>query len=78
MSDENLVTWDPEIMFGKPVVTGTRVTVQSVVERVAAGESVAQIAESHPLLTEEGVRAAIGYAARVLRLDEVYAPSRPA
>jgi uncharacterized protein (DUF433 family) len=63
---------DPKIMLGKPVIEGTRVTVQSVVDRLAAGETIENIAESHPGLTEEKVRTALKYAARVLDLDEVH------
>ena len=59
MEQEEHIVVDPNVMLGKPVVSGTRVTVQSVVERIAAGESVADIVESHPALTEESVRAAL-------------------
>jgi uncharacterized protein (DUF433 family) len=45
------------------VIAGTRVTVQSVVERIAAGESVPDIVDSHPALTDDNVRAALRYAA---------------
>jgi uncharacterized protein (DUF433 family) len=63
---------DPHIMLGKPVIEGTRVTVQSVLERLAAGERIEEIAGSHPELSEEKVRNALSYAARVLDMDEVY------
>ena len=43
-------------MMGKPVLEGTRITVESIVERVAAGESIADIVASHPRLTEASVR----------------------
>ena len=78
MDQNDLITTNPDTMLGKPVVTGTRVTVQSIVERIAAGESVEEISESHPALDKEKVLAAIGYAARVLRLDEVYPRKRTA
>lgn len=78
MDERNLVTTDPGTMIGKPVIAGTRVTVQSIVERIAAGESVEQISASHPMLDKEKVLAAIGYAARVLRLDEVHPRQRTA
>ena len=76
MDQNDLITTNPDTMLGKPVVTGTRVTVQSIVERIAAGESVEEISESHPALDKEKVLAAIGYAARVLRLDEVHPRKR--
>jgi uncharacterized protein (DUF433 family) len=59
-------------MMGKPTVAGTRITVESILEKLAAGETVEQVVTSHPHLTAEGVRAAIAFAAEVLRADVVY------
>jgi len=63
---------NPKIMMGKPTVAGTRITVELILEKLAAGETVDRILKSHPSLTEEGVRAAIGFAAAVLSADVVY------
>ena len=63
---------DPNVMMGKPVITGTRITVESILERLGAGESVDQIVESHPRLTEEAVRASVSFAAEALKADVVY------
>ncbi len=57
------ITSDPGIMLGKPVVSGTRITVESILERLGAGESVEQLLEAHPRLTAEGIRAALVFAA---------------
>lgn len=67
-----IIVSDPDVMLGKPVIQGTRVTVELVLEKLAAGESIAQILEAHPRLTEESIRAAIAFAARALRADVVY------
>jgi uncharacterized protein (DUF433 family) len=67
-----LVTSDPKVMMGKPVIAGTRITVESILERLAAGESVEQLLSSHPRLTEDGIRAALQFAADALRADVVY------
>ena len=67
-----LVTSDPEVMMGKPVVAATRVTVESILERLAAGESIQQVVVAHPRLTEDSVRAALNFAARALKADVVY------
>lgn len=58
--------------MGKPTITGTRITVDLILEKLAAGETVDQILSAHPRLTEEGFRAAIAFAAEVLRSDVVY------
>jgi len=45
----DLITSDPKIMMGKPVVKGTRITVELILEKLAAGETVEQILSEHPL-----------------------------
>lgn len=66
------ITSDPKIMMGKPVVSGTRITVELILEKLAAGETVQQIVLEHPRLTPEAIRAAIAFAAEALRADVVY------
>ncbi len=68
----DLIKSDPSVMMGKPVITGTRITVELILEKLAAGETVEQIVEAHPRLTEEAVRAALAFAAQALRADVVY------
>jgi uncharacterized protein (DUF433 family) len=63
---------NPDVMLGKPVVEGTRINVELILEKLSSGESVDQVLDSYPTLTREGVLAAIKYAADVLRLDVVY------
>jgi uncharacterized protein (DUF433 family) len=53
---------DPRIMTGKPVIDGTRITVELVLTRLGEGRSVAEIVEEYPHLTREQVEAAITYA----------------
>jgi uncharacterized protein (DUF433 family) len=62
----------PNVMLGKPVVEGTRITVELILEKLSCGESVEQIRDSHPTLTREGVLSAIKHAVDILRLDVVY------
>jgi uncharacterized protein (DUF433 family) len=68
----DLIVSDPKTMMGKPVVRGTRITVESIVERLGSGESIEAILQAHPRLTREGVLAAIKFAAEALRADVVY------
>lgn len=67
-----LIVSDPEIMMGKPVVAGTRITVELILEKISVGESVEQILDAHPRLTREAVLAAVGFAKDSLRADVVY------
>ena len=63
---------DPKILTGKPVVRGTRISVELVVELLAAGWSHAQILASYPHLFEEDIRACLAYASELLREEKVY------
>ncbi len=63
---------NPNVMMGKPVIAGTRITVELILEKLAAGETVEQILDAHPQLTREAVLAAIGFAKDALRADVIY------
>jgi uncharacterized protein (DUF433 family) len=69
---KQLIVSDPNVMMGKPVVAGTRITVELILEKLSAGETEEQILEAHPRLTREGIRAALAFAAEALRADVVY------
>ena len=58
--------------MGKPVIAGTRITVELILEKLAAGETIGQIVDAHPRLDREAVLAALEFATRVLRADVVY------
>jgi uncharacterized protein (DUF433 family) len=60
--EEAMIVIDPSIMMGKPVLRGTRITVESILERLAAGESEDQILAAMPRLSREGIYAALAYA----------------
>ena len=53
----DLIKTDPNVMMGKPVIAGTRITVDLILEKLAAGESVEQILDAHPRLTKQAVDA---------------------
>ncbi len=67
-----LVVFNPTVMMGKPVIAGTRITVELVLDKLAAGETVEQILDAHPRLTREGIQAALAFASEALRADIVY------
>ena len=69
---KKMIVSDPNIMMGKAVVVGTRITVELILDKLAAGETVEQILEAHPRLTHEGILAAMAFAADVLKGDVVY------
>ena len=63
MNHERIVS-NPKVMFGKPVVRGTRITVELILRKIAAGMTEAEIVTHHSHLTPEDIRAAVAYAAR--------------
>ena len=69
---KKMIVSDPNIMMGKPVVVGTRITVELILDKLAAGETVEQILEAHPRLTHEGIQAAMAFAAHDLKGDVVH------
>ena len=68
----DLVRSDPSVMMGKPVVAGTRITVELILDKLAAGETEEQILAAHKRLTREGIKAALAFAANAIRADVVY------
>jgi len=70
--NSNLIISNPEIMMGKPVITGTRITVELILEKLSYGESIEQIIESYPQLTRESIYAALNFAAKALKSDIIY------
>lgn len=69
---QQLIISVPKIMMGQPVVAGTRITVDLILEKLSAGETVEQLLEAHPRLTREGIQAALNFAREALRADVVY------
>ncbi len=69
---KDLIVSDPAVLMGKPVIKGTRITVELILEKLAAGETIEQILEAHPHLTRESIQAALSFAAETLRSDVIY------
>jgi uncharacterized protein (DUF433 family) len=58
---------DPEILVGKPVIRGTRLAVEFILELLAAGQSEAEILTNYPGLTREDILACLSYASYLAR-----------
>jgi len=69
MADITRIAADPAVMMGKPVVRGTRLTVEHILEELAGGLSLEDLLASHPRLTAEDVRAALAFAAASVRME---------
>ena len=62
---------DPAVMFGKPVIQGTRITVEHILRKLAGGMTVNEIIADHPHLTPQDVYAAAAFAADYLAQEEI-------
>ena len=67
-----MIVSDPKVMMGKPIIAGTRITVELILEKLAVGETIEQILDAHPRLTREVIQAALAFAAESLKADVVY------
>lgn len=66
------IALDPKVLGGKPVIKGTRIAVEFIVELLAEGWGIEDILRNYPHLTREDVLAALKYAAEVLKSERVY------
>ena len=78
MEKTGLIVSDPKVMTGKPVIRGTRITVELILEKFAAGHTEDDILRAHPHITREGVRAALAFAAEALQASALYPLERAA
>jgi len=66
------ITVDPKVLVGKPVVKGTRLAVEFIVERLADGWTEHQLLDNYPGLTHEDISACLHYASEILKSERVY------
>ncbi|MCF8465545.1 MAG: DUF433 domain-containing protein [Flavobacteriales bacterium] len=62
---------NPNVMLGKPIIKGTRITVELVMRKLASGFSIEDLLEGYPNLTKEQVLAAFSYAADIIANEEI-------
>ena len=67
------ISSDPKIMVGKPVINGTRITVELILEKLSEGESVEQIPESHPHISKKAIMACLAFGADSLKNETAFA-----
>ena len=59
------IEWLPDVCNGKPVVRGTRISVQTVLSHLSAGDSITDVLDAFPRLSEKDVLACLAYATRI-------------
>ena len=68
----NRITSDPEVLGGKPVIQGSRLSVEFILDLLAAGETEADMIENYPGLSHEDISACLSYASQVVHDFRVY------
>lgn len=63
---------NPKVMLGKPVIKGTRITVELILEELSAGKSMNDLINAHPRLDVDSILAALAFAADALKGEKVY------
>ena len=71
MENHPRIEMNPTIMFGKPVIRNTRITVELILRKLAGGMTVEEIVIEHPHLSEEDIRAAQEFAADFLANEQI-------
>lgn len=69
---KNLITQNPNILGGKPIITGTRISVETILELISSGMEKQEIIKEYPFLTEKQIQAAVNYAAKLVGKEESY------
>ena len=72
MNWQERIIIDPEILVGKPVVKGSRLAVEFIIDLLAKGWSEGEILRNYPGLSQEDIRACLGYASEILRAEKIY------
>jgi uncharacterized protein (DUF433 family) len=75
MNEKNLlnrIEINPKVMIGKPIIKGTRLPVEIIIEKLAYGHTELDLIEAYPFLKKEDIHAALLFAAKCLSQEEVY------
>ncbi len=68
----NRITVDPEILAGKPIIKGTRISIEHILDLLANGWTTETILENYPQLKRKDITAVLKYAAQILKEEKVY------
>ncbi|MEO6682305.1 MAG: DUF433 domain-containing protein [Ginsengibacter sp.] len=72
MDISQFIEISPKIMMGKPVIKGTRITVELILEKLSFGETEEEILQAHPHITKKDIKAALAFAAESLKGEKIY------
>ena len=70
---KNFIETNPKVMFGKPVIIGSRIPVDLILEKLSYGESIEQLLDSYPSLTKESIYACLAFASESVKNEVISA-----
>jgi uncharacterized protein (DUF433 family) len=73
MDYRDRITIDPDVKLGKPVIKGTRITVELILRKLSEGMGMDELLKAYPHLTKEDILAALSYSADVVAQEELIA-----
>ncbi len=73
MSWQNYISTDPKVLYGKPVIINTRISVELIVDKLSTGESMDDLLAAYPRLSLEAIYAALAFASEAIKNQKVYA-----
>ncbi len=71
MNYKERIISDPNILRGKPIIKGTRISVELILRKLSEGMSIEELLEAYPNLTKEDILAALSYSADILKSEEL-------
>lgn len=77
MASTNRIEMSPKVMLGKPVIRGTRITVELILRKLSEGATETDLLDAYPKLTREDIQAAVGYAADTVAHEETILLEKP-
>lgn len=77
MNWQERIVIDPDILVGKPVIAGTRLAVEFIIDLLAQGWSESEVLRNYPGLTQTDIHACLAYASATLRAEKVYPVTVP-
>lgn len=72
MNWQERIIADPKVLAGKPVIKGTRLAVEFILDLLAEGWSEAEILQNYPRLTHEDIQACLSYASALIKSEKVF------
>lgn len=70
MESNQYIERNPQVMLGKPIIKGTRITVEQIMRKLAEGETINELLNAYPHLNEKQIKAAIDFAADIIANED--------